>query len=301
MSGAGFIQLRLTGPRFEDGQIPLEFLGDLAALREMIIDVARWRFLQENPGRHRVPKGFAESVSLNLAGVEKGSAAPIIPYVERAMDSVVDAISSTGSDEGADVGLEPSHLAHFSRVGRGLKDGEAMEFGFPGRRPARLTQETRHRLLSKATANGIINREARYDVEFRGNQLVEANEVSLLDPLDVSARLEEFKNMKNGWFEGDGIAPSPDGLDWLASEFKRQYADDAPSPRLYPTFEGGVQAEWSFGSNAIVLEIDLSERTADWFWFDRDSDAEEERRLNLDDGDEWVWLANEVRSKAGTE
>ena len=120
------------------------------------------------------------------------------------------------------------------------------------------------------------------------------------DPLDVSARLEEFKGMKDGWFEGEGVAPSPDGLDWLASEFEQQYVGDAPPPYLYPTIDGGVRAEWSLGANAIVLEIDLRERSADWLWFDRNSDASQERRLNLDDDAEWAWLANEVRSKAET-
>ena len=73
MSGVEFIRPRLIGPRFEDGEMPLEFLGDLAALGEMVIDVAKWRFLQENPWRRRVPKGFAGSVSLKLADVEKPS------------------------------------------------------------------------------------------------------------------------------------------------------------------------------------------------------------------------------------
>ena len=120
-----------------------------------------------------------------------------------------------------------------------------------------------------------------------------------MDPLDVAARLEEFKGMEDGWLEGEGVAPSPAGLDWLASAFERRYASDVPSPHLYPMPEGGIRAEWSFGANAIVLEIDLSEHAADWLWFDRDSNADEERRLNLDDADEWAWLANEVGSKAG--
>lgn len=123
-------------------------------------------------------------------------------------------------------------------------------------------------------------------------------DLAALGPLDVSARLEEFKDMKDGWFEGEGVAPSPDGLDWLASEFEQRYVGDAPPPYLYPTIDGGVRAEWSFGANAMALEIDLRERSADWLWFDRNSDASQERRLNLDDNDEWAWLANEVRSKA---
>lgn len=76
MSGMEFIRPRLIGARFEDGEMPLEFLGDLAALGEMVIDVAKRSLLQANPGRQKAPKGFFESVSLNLAGIEKGSVTP---------------------------------------------------------------------------------------------------------------------------------------------------------------------------------------------------------------------------------
>ena len=373
MSGMVFIRPRLIGPRFEDGEMPLEFLGDLAALREMVIDVARWRFFQKNPGRARAPKGL-ESVSFNLAGVEKGSATPLITvshpvgqparewllYMENARDSILDVIASGGVNGEDSLALETWHLAHFNRLGGSLRDGEAMEFGAPGRLSARLTQETRGLLLSKATVKETFEKGAEQALELRGfvpevdqhdgtfelhlldggkmvvpfqkqhfdtvinafmgyredlqvnvrgigkhgrgNRLVgleSVDEISLFDPLDVSARLAEFKDMKDGWFEGEGIAPSLDGLDWLASAFERRYASDVPSPYLYPMPEGGIRAEWSFGANAIVLEIDLSEHTAEWLWFDRDSDANEERRLNLDDDGEWAWLANEVRSKAG--
>ena len=372
MSGMVFIRPRLIGPRFEDGEMPLEFLGDLAALREMVIDVARWRFFQKNPGRARAPKGL-ESVSFNLAGVEKGSATPLITvsnpvgqparewllYMEDARDSILDVIASGGVNGDAPLRLESPHLAHFNQLGRSLRDDEEMEFRVPGRLPTRLTPGIRRALLSKAmwgetteleadqivVLRGFVPEMDQHDSTFelhlldgrkmvvpfqeqhfdtvinafmgykenaqvvfrgigkygRGNRLVDVKqaEVSLFDPLDVSARLAEFKDMKDGWFEGEGTAPSIDGLDWLASAFERRYASDVPSPYLYPMPEGGIRAEWSFGANAIVLEIDLSEHAAEWLWFDRDSDANEERRLNLDDDGEWAWLANEVRSKAG--
>ena len=374
MSGMVFIRPRLIGPRFEDGEMPLEFLGDLAALREMVIDVARWKFLQGNPGRRRAPKGFFESVSLNLAGVEKGSATPLITvspatsqtareclyYLEDARDAIYGVIASGGVNGDAPLRLESPHLAHFNQLGRSLRDDEEMEFRVPGRLPTRLTPGIRRALLSKATweetteleadqivvLRGFVPEMDQHDGTFklhlldgaklvvpfqeqhfdtiinafmgyredlqvnvrgigkhgRGNRLVgleSVDEISLFDHLDVSARLAEFKDMKDGWFEGEGIAPSIDGLDWLASAFERRYASDVPSPYLYPMPEGGIRAEWSFGANAIVLEIDLSEHDAEWLWFDRDSDANEERRLNLDDDGEWAWLANEVRSKAG--
>ncbi len=67
----------------------------------------------------------------------------------------------------------------------------------------------------------------------------------LLDPLDVRLQLDDFRGMTDGWLDGAGLAPAPDFLDWLSSAFERLYRGDAAPPHLYPTEDGGVQAEWS--------------------------------------------------------
>ena len=77
MNGEPFLQPHLTGSRFAGHSIPLEFLKDLAVLQEMIIEVAKWRFLQDNPGRRRCPRGFTEGIELKLTGIEEGCAAPV--------------------------------------------------------------------------------------------------------------------------------------------------------------------------------------------------------------------------------
>ena len=58
-----FLNPRLVGDRFADHAIPLEVLKDLSALEELIVEVAKWHFLQENSERKRIPKGFAEEVT----------------------------------------------------------------------------------------------------------------------------------------------------------------------------------------------------------------------------------------------
>lgn len=54
------------------------------------------------------------------------------------------------------------------------------------------------------------------------------------DPLDVSARLEGFQAMTDGWHEGEGVAPDNAGLHWLAATFDRRYPDGIPLPHTYP-------------------------------------------------------------------
>ena len=117
---------------------------------------------------------------------------------------------------------------------------------------------------------------------------------------DVPARLDELRGMQDGWYEGEGVAPSLEGLDWLSDAFERHYPDDAPLPYIYPTFEGGISMECSVENSEAMLEIDIDDHSAEWFWLDRDSDDEFERTLNLDDIADWQWLASEIRSKLTT-
>ena len=69
--------------------------------------------------------------------------------------------------------------------------------------------------------------------------------------LDVTARLDEFREIQDGWADGmqsaenwgNGYGKAPDhaGLDWLAGSFERHFPDDLPLPYTCPPPEGGVQ------------------------------------------------------------
>ena len=124
-------------------------------------------------------------------------------------------------------------------------------------------------------------------------------------PLDVPARLAEFRELENGWADGMqiagdqgsnyGKAPAPDGLHWLSGAFERHYPDDIPLPYAYPTPEGGVQLEWSLGTIEIDLEIDLQEHKAEWHCLDFGANVSDLRNLDLDNPKDWSWLAQEIR------
>ena len=116
----------------------------------------------------------------------------------------------------------------------------------------------------------------------------------------VPEQLDGLRSIEDGWYEGEGFAPPHAGLDWLLASFERYYPDDASLPHVYPTFEGGVRMEWSYLNNAIILEIDLSSHCGEWLWFDRNSDAEQERELDLNYDSAWAWLVAEIRSKAAS-
>ena len=121
-----------------------------------------------------------------------------------------------------------------------------------------------------------------------------------MDPLDVPARLNELRAMRDGWLEGGGKAPSQEGLDWLSKSFKAHFPEGLPLPYTYPTPEGGIEMEWSLGVRSIIFEVDIDARQGDWLQFEKASDDEDSRSLNLDNGGDWQWFAAEMRRLAET-
>ncbi len=133
--------------------------------------------------------------------------------------------------------------------------------------------------------------------KLQGIQSIE--HIMLLDPLDVTSRLEELKALKDGWLDGLGAAPSPDGLDWLARTFDAFYSDTLPLPYIYPVAEGGVRFEWSLTPHEISLEINFSERSGEWHSLDLVTDQEEYQSLNLDVQEGWDWLVDRLKELNG--
>ncbi len=158
-----FMSPRLVGERFNGHAIPLDVLKDLAVLEEMVIEVAKWRFLQEHQTRQRTPRGFTDGISLKVTAIEDGSAIPRIalcftaatmlmnpyqPYFEQARDSIISAIDAAEHDEQINCHLPDNLLSYFDPLGRNLRDGERIEFRPENQdRPARLDKSTRRKLV----------------------------------------------------------------------------------------------------------------------------------------------------------
>lgn len=138
-----FLKPRLVGARFAQHSIPVEVLQDWSVFEGLIVEAARWIYLQKNPDRQRTPRGFLRSFTLNLTGIEAGSAVAVfersqasgelVPdamavWFDQARDLVLDAIHAAGQDQPIDT-LFPKHLlGYFDRFGRALHDDERIEF-----------------------------------------------------------------------------------------------------------------------------------------------------------------------------
>jgi hypothetical protein len=119
--------------------------------------------------------------------------------------------------------------------------------------------------------------------------------VSPLDPLDVTARMEELAELQDGWLDGKGLAPERSALDWLARSFEMNFDPDLPLPYLYPTAEGGIQAEWSVANWEVTLEINLQQKSAEYQALQLRTGHCDECVLNLDERADWQQLNEHLK------
>ena len=362
MTEIDFLKPKLAGSRFEEHAIPLDFLKDLAALEEFIISVAKAEWIKDNPGRKRTPPGFMSGVAVKLSGVDEGSAIPVLKlflagaallpgavspqqeYLEKARTQIVEAIAAAEAGGNITDHLPAKALAYFDRFGRGLRDGESIEFQRVGGSAVRLTPQTRRRLvlaapgvefitdevLRRGRVVGTNETDGTFTIRLPGGQevqgplspehrdtildaqrdaltgvrvavrgvgrfnrsnklveFVEVEDVTTLDPLDVSARIDELKLLRAGWLDGGGKALDPTALDQLASAFTMHYPDGLPLPYTFPTEHGNIQFEWRLGDAEPEIEIDLITLRGDWL-------SDDEATIELSTPEGWTDLAQRI-------
>jgi hypothetical protein len=151
----------------------------------------------------------------------------------------------------------------------------------------------------KSGARVLVQGVGRFSRGGRLQSFESVEHVTLLDPLDVPARLDQLRVLKDGWLDGKGSAPGAAGLDWLSQTFSESFPDDLRLPFLYPVAEGGIQAEWSLPPYEITLEIDLISHQGDWHELDLETEAEKVKELQLGEPDGWQWLAERLRQLPG--
>jgi hypothetical protein len=114
--------------------------------------------------------------------------------------------------------------------------------------------------------------------------------VTPLEPLDIFLRLDELAKLDDGWLDGKGRAAEKEKLEWLGNAFDSFFDTDLPLPYLYPTAEGGIQAEWSLSGWEVSLEIDLDKQTGEYQALNVMEDKATELTFSLDNHEGWSKL-----------
>jgi len=127
----------------------VEVLADLAAYKDLVIEVARSLYLAKHRERKRVPKGFEDAFRLTLKQVDPGSAIPVLVMeqdeaesAQQTLDGVADGIDQVYFDardviaecvKAVGEGNKPPDrfprelLTSFNRFGRSLLADESIE------------------------------------------------------------------------------------------------------------------------------------------------------------------------------
>ena len=119
-------------------------------------------------------------------------------------------------------------------------------------------------------------------------------DVSVVRHPQVVHQLNNLRELRDGWLDGEGIAPSHDGITWLESKLNTHFPDDLPPPYLYPTVTGGIQLEWSLESTEVSIEVNLESHSGVWHELNLSSDQDFEKELSLEEAHDWEWITHHM-------
>ncbi len=154
---------------------------------------------------------------------------------------------------------------------------------------------TKYRKKAKIMIQGI----GTYNKYFNLIGFESIKNITPLDTLDVPARLEELKILKEGWLGGVGKAPNKDGYIWFEKVFTKYYPEELTLPYIYPTEDGSLSLEWTMNSNEMSLEIDIPSHKGYWHNINLKTNEEDEEIFNLDDPKGWEKLSSKINELKG--
>ena len=154
-----FVRLHMDGGRFKRRTMPVDALPELTAYSQLVVEVAKAIFRKTHPQRQRVPRGFAESLALQLTQFEEGSVVPVLERrpvsdqvalldneFERARTAINGAVEAT-SIQALPPDFPQDLLPLFNRLGRSLRDDEYFLIQPPVGEEVRYDRSVRRRLV----------------------------------------------------------------------------------------------------------------------------------------------------------
>lgn len=76
-----------------------------------------------------------------------------------------------------------------------------------------------------------------------------------MHPQKVIDNLIDLSNLKDGWYNGEGIAMSGNDIQWLITEFIEHFSATNKLPACFPTVEGNIQLEWCNNEHDLSIEV----------------------------------------------
>ena len=371
-----FIAPRLDGPRFTDHTLPVNILEDFTALEDLLIEVAKGIYLEENKNRVRVPKGFSDGIYLKLVNIDEGSSIakfaiasslalttslPLenidsFTYFEKAKNRIISIIETVNAGQHP-IESDQKYLTYFNKIGKNLLDTESIDFGYnyesKTNSKAILNKITRKKILLsreqrgeysdniklyalvpaidqdtntfyietdlgkiQCPLNDIIKDKvftafneyknktyvslkgvALYNWNDKLSKIEEIEYIDVLDPLDVSLRINNLLKLGSNWYEGQGKQLNQNLLITFGDLFNSYFDSKLPLPAIFPTVDGNIQLEWKRVNKNITMNIELSTlKTVFFYYNDLDDSDEYEEEIGLENKDKWDSINNLIET-----
>ncbi|MDQ0241393.1 hypothetical protein [Arthrobacter bambusae] len=172
-SSVSFVDLRLTGGRFERNGFPVSALAELERLEELIEAVAKALWKRDNPSRIRIPNGFTKDFDLRLVRVDPGSVIPVMERTSRPslvkpsdyFDASVELIEEAFAEIVANLQLPedfPEEAAPvMARFGSSFSDDESAVFRASEAEPVEYSAAVRRKFFGAVRHGLLIQTAAR--------------------------------------------------------------------------------------------------------------------------------------------
>lgn len=102
-------------------------------------------------------------------------------------------------------------------------------------------------------------------------------------PMRKAEQYMKLRDVAPGCLDGEGVPPASDLLELVGDWLETHQHKGQQQPRLYPTPQGGLEAEWRIGRVELSIEFDPNSGMAEWHQLDLDSGAVVEQRVVLQD------------------
>lgn len=119
-------------------------------------------------------------------------------------------------------------------------------------------------------------------------EVCKVESLDVLDPFDVSLRINNLLKLENNWYEGQGKALNKEHLTKFGNLFNSYFNNKLPLPAIFPKIDGNIQLEWKKEDKNVVLDINISSLLSEFFYYNSANESDEkEERITLSNKEGW--------------
>jgi hypothetical protein len=115
--------------------------------------------------------------------------------------------------------------------------------------------------------------------------------------MKINERIEDFIQLKDGWYQGDGSEYNVQQLNQFVALFQTNFDSELNPPNIFPMVDGTVQLEWVTTHFDVSLNIELEKFTAELHSLEFENEFVHEEKLNLNEKESWEKLNNYIANK----